>query len=132
MFPAQLHSFRGTTIGDIHITFRVDQIYADDVVKYASKIGSEYMVLLTDVSGTPEVDEESTDPIRAKFNSKLHFLISDYSKLKEVDKDVIKDEVRSLMIEKKLIETSVAEADYKGLAIACNLLEELIKDHGTN
>ena len=130
-FPAQFHNYRGTTLGDTLIGLRVDKIYAEKTKDLVGKMGHEYMVVLIDVTGV-EVDDNTPDPLKGRFMKKLHVMIAEYAELIEQDPEVTKGVVRQLMIDQKLIEKSTSEADYKGLAQACNIVQQLIgKENGS-
>ena len=125
-FPAQLHAYRKTREGDNLITFSVDRAYSDAVVDIVRKeVGTEFIAYLEDVTQSTNLSEDSKD-VEEKFRSKFHALIDEYSKITITPKNVVKDAVRDVLKRKGMIKESTTELDIKGLATACNLVEEMI------
>lgn len=129
-FPAQLHNFRKTTIGDNLITLSIAGDYSDQVVDVVrKKIGTEFIVYLEDVTQTTNLNEDSVE-LKERFIRKMHVLIGEYAELEPMSKDLAKDLLKKELKSKGLIEKSTKELNIKGLAIACNIVEDWINNHG--
>jgi hypothetical protein len=70
------------------------------------------------------------NPTRNRFNKILHFLIEKFAERSGRSKDDTKDKVREYLVDEGLIKESIGEANLKGLAVGCNLLERMIKKDG--
>lgn len=66
---------------------------------------------------------------RTKFNRILYSLIREYADVSGEDPQIVKDKVKKYLIEKSFIKQSLSEADLKGLAVGCNLVEIMIKNN---
>lgn len=130
-FPAQYHSFRKTTLGDNLITLLVDGDYSKSISELVEqKIGTQYVIHLEDVTQDTNLHKDPDD-LLIRFRNKLHVMIAEYATMRDLKPDKVKDELRKVMINKKLMVKSTTELDIKGLAVACNVVEEWINKHGT-
>lgn len=129
-FPAQLDSFRTRKVtSDAIVGLSVDQLYVKNTTNLIEKIGSEYIVIMIDVT-EHKPDEGVEDPMKDRFMKKLHAMIGEYGDLAGLDRDTARSAIKTLMIENGLIEESMSEAGYKELAKACNLVDKLINEYG--
>ena len=71
-------------------------------------------------------DNENLD-LEVRFRRKLHATIHEFEFVYQMYPDEAKSELKTLLRNKGLIKVSTKELDIKGLAIACNLLEEIIR-----
>lgn len=125
-FPAQLHNFRKTTIGDNLITFSVDRAYSDQIIDVIRKeIGTEFVIYLEDVTSETNLNEDSVQ-VRERFVHKMHALLGELAELSGRDKEAEKTSLKKELIKKGLIKESTKELNLKGLGIACNIVEEMI------
>lgn len=128
-FPAQLHNLRNTTLNEVIVGLKIDNLFAEPAKDLMGQTGREYMVIMIDVTDQ-KPDENAEDPIKDRFMKKLHAMIGEYADLTGEDRDSVRNTIKKLMIEKGMIEESMKEADYKDLARACNLVDKMIKEHG--
>ena len=129
-FPAQLHAFRKTTLGDNLITFSIDRAYSDQVVDIVRKeIGTEFVVYLEDVTKETNLNEDRVE-VRERFVRKMHALLGELSELLGTTKEEEKEHLKEVLKKKGVIKESTKELDLKGLAQACNYLEDKIAKHG--
>ena len=130
-FPGQYHSFRKTTLGDNLITFCVDANYSKMISSLVEqKIGTEFMIHLEDVTSETNINNTSFE-LDEKFVKKLHGLLGEYAELVGIKPEEAKKKLKGQLMRMELISQSTKELDIKGQAIACNLVEKWIKEHGT-
>ena len=130
-FACQYHSYRRTTLGENLIVFSVDRAYSKDITELISaEIGTQFIVHLEDVTQDTNLHKDP-DEMAVRFTRKLHVLLAEIAEMKGVKPDKAKDMLRKELKSRKLIEKSTTELDLKGLAIACNIVEEWINKHGT-
>jgi hypothetical protein len=128
-FPGQYNSFRVTTTGDRIISFRIDEMYADKIKDIVSvPMGTEFVVNLVNVTGDTNLSvEEESSTVKERFWNKMHGLLGQLSELKKSTPEQTKEYLKDWLKEKKYIKESTKELDLRGLAVACNYLEEQIK-----
>ena len=130
-FPAQYHSYRKTTLGENIIQLSVDRAYSQDILELIGKeIGTQFVVHLEDVTQDTNLHRDP-DELQVRFMNKLHVLLAELANIKDVKPAKAKEVLRTELKNRKLIEKSTTELDVKGLAIACNIVEEWINKYGT-
>lgn len=129
--PAQLNAIRKTTIGDIILSFRVDELYAESVQElFIKKVGTEFVMKLEDVTSSTMLDTEgeSSDSTKEKFFRQLRAKMREYEEIsKNSDKEV---KTRLLIaLSKRGIEIeSTKELGIKELAIAIGVIDNWLKN----
>jgi hypothetical protein len=128
-FPGQFNGFRVTATGDRILSFRIDELYADNVKDIISaKIGTEYIVTLIDVTGDTDLGTETnSETLKERFWNKMHALLSEWAETIGDKPENTKIALKDWLKVKKLIATSTKELDLRGLAVACNYIEQQIK-----
>ena len=58
----------------------------------------------------------------------MHVKIREVADKTNASEETIKDNLRAWLIKRKLIEKSTKELDIKGYAVACNILDEWMKN----
>ena len=126
-FPAQFHGYKKLTLGDTIISFSVDQMFAKETLELAGEdIGTQYIVWLEPVTPETNLNADHKD-IDDRFRGKMHALINELATWSGKEATEVKDDLREVLKDKKLIQSSTTELDIKGLAIACNILEKWIE-----
>lgn len=130
-FPAQYHNFRKTTLGENLITFSVDRAYSKDILELVGReIGTQFIVHLEDITQDTSLHKDP-DELNVRFTKKLHVLLAEVAEAKDIKPEEAKEMLREELKNRKMIEESTTELDVKGLAIACNIVEEWINQHGS-
>ena len=125
-FPAQLHNFRKVAIGDNIISLSIDKAYSDQIIDVVKEqIGTEFIVYLEKVTNESSLNEDNVE-LKDRFWRKMHILITELAEKQGIKKEDCKDIFKKQLIKIGAIKESTKELDVKGLAKACNLLEELI------
>lgn len=123
-FPAQFYSFRASTIGDRIISFRVDEMYAEQIKDLVSvRMGTEYIITLIK---TEQNMEDELKSLKERLYKKMHILIHEYSDKSGENEKKVKDVLKSYLKSQGAISESTKELDTKGVAMANNKLEEWI------
>lgn len=131
-FPAQFHNYRKTTLGDNIVSFSIDKSFSKNVVELVEKdIGTEFVVYLENVTSNTNLNED-TDELIVKFRKQMHALLSNLAELKGTTQKDEKDIIREELKKRNLIEESTKELNLKGFAIAINIINQLIEEHGAN
>lgn len=130
-FPAQFHSYRKTTMGESLITFSVDRACSKDTMDLVGKeIGTQFILHLEDITQDTSLHKDP-DELNNRFVRKLHFLLSEYAEQSGMKPEEAKNQLKETLKDKKLIEKSTTELDIKGLAIACNIVDDWIQKNGS-
>lgn len=130
--PAQIHNVKKTTMNDVIISFRVDGMYAYTCSElFQTNIGTEFVMKLEKVDTTTVLGDPSQHDAKSPHErlwGKMHALINLYANKTGIYSETIKDKLKEELKGKGLMNESTKELNLKGLAIACNLLEEWIKE----
>jgi len=130
-FPGQFYAYRKTVLGDNLITLRVDSIYSKMVMELVeTDIGTEFNVLLEDVIKKERAD--ANKDVKERFFGQFHSKIAELADLLNISPEECKKKIKEELRELKMIEVSTKELDIKGLAIACNIIDNLIKKQDAN
>lgn len=124
-FPAQIHNFRKTVIGDNIIALSIDKAFSKDIVEIMEiDPGTQVMVTMEVV--TDKEPEQNTDVLE-KFRKKMHLKIREVAAIKHSPEERVKNELKVQLKRHKLIETSTTELTIKGYVAACAILDEWLK-----
>ncbi len=111
------------------IEFSVDESQREGVLDLAKKLkkGTELLLLIFEtVEEEAEVKElvnESPEETKERFYRRVHALINDISKDKNIDSKIIKATLKEFLIKKKLMIKSTKELSIEGLAAAIYFLQ---------
>ena len=123
-FPAQIHNFRKTVIGDNIIALSIDKAFSKDIVEIIEiDPGTQVMVTMEVV---PEKEPEQNDVLE-KFRKKMHVKIREVAEVKRSSEESVKEQLKKQLQMHKLIETSTTELTIKGYVAACAILDEWLK-----
>lgn len=129
-FPAQYHSYRKTTVGENLIVFSVDSAYSQDILPLiGQQIGTQFVIHLEDVTQDTNLHKDP-DALKERFVRKLHVLLAEFSTIKDIKPEEAKKLLKDALKSKNMIETSTKELDLKGLAVACNIVENWLNQDG--
>ncbi len=128
--PAQIHNIRKTTLGEVIITFRVDELYADTVSElFLKKIGTQFVMKLEDVSpDTVLGGNDMNDTTKEKFNRQLFATMRNYQERSGTEEKEVKIKLAKAMHKRGIDYTSRKELGIKELAIAISIVDSWINE----
>lgn len=128
--PAQLHNIRKTTMGEIIISFRVDELYTETVQElFLKKIGTEFVMKLEDVtSNTVLGGEPMNNDTRDKFFRQLHAKMREFEERSGTNEVEVKQKLIMALSKRNIDEVSTKDLDIKGLAIAISIVSEWLNE----
>jgi hypothetical protein len=112
------------------ISLIADETQREGLLKLANNLtfGSEVLVLVFDLEkerkDIENLNNESPEDTKKRFNRMLHARIREVAVKKGVSEDELKKELKSYLIEKKLIKTTTADLDIGGYAIAIQYISK--------
>ena len=122
-FPAYLHNFRKTVMGENIISLSVDSAFSKQITDVLNiENGSRLLVRIEVADEQKEVPQNNDT--KEKFRKTMHVKIREVAERDGKTEKEVKDDLKTTLSEMKLIKSSTTELDIKGYAIACNLLDE--------
>lgn len=128
--PAQLNSIRKTTVGDIIISFRVDELYNDSVQElFLKKVGTEFIMKLEDVTtGTVIGGQTENDDTKSRFFRQLHAKMRELGERGGVDEEQMRIGLFTKLRKRGIDVQSTKELDIKGLAVAISIVAKMLEE----
>ena len=121
-FPAYLHNFRKTVMGENIISLSVDSAFSKQITDVLNiENGSRLLVRIEVADEQKEVPQNNDT--KEKFRKTMHVKIREVADSRDKTEKEIKDSLKAILIGKGIIKESTTELDLKGYAIACNLLD---------
>ena len=125
-FPAYLHNFRKTVMGENIISLSVDSAFSKQITDVLNiENGSRLLVRIEVADEQKEVPQNNDT--KEKFRKTMHVKIRELADKTDKTEDDVKDELREQLIKNDVIKESTKELDIKGYAIACNILDDWMK-----
>lgn len=122
-FPAYLHNFRKTVMGENIISLSVDSAFSKQITDVLNIENGARLLVRIEVADEQKEVPQNNDT-KEKFRKTMHVKIREVAEHAMVTEKQIKDELKARLISKGLIKESTTELDIKGYAVACNILEE--------
>mgnify|MGYP001575661219 FL=1 len=122
-FPAYLHNFRKTVMGENIISLSVDSAFSKQITDVLNIENGSRLLVRIEVADEEKEVAQNNDT-KEKFRKTMHVKIREAATKTGLTEKEIKDGLKLRLRQKNLIKESTTELDIKGYAIACNILDE--------